>query len=118
MTSSIIPQYYLCIITKSFYIPGYYVVTSAGILSLKHLELDGPVSVDKVKSNNVRTGLCCEGMERGEREQTWKSVNVRCRQGALCSLNFTAKSSASDSPEPRQCLSVSLLTPGEIISLR
>ena len=36
MTSSIIPQYYLCIITKSFYIPGYYVVTSAGILSLQH----------------------------------------------------------------------------------
>ena len=108
MTSSIIPQYYLCIITKSFYIPGYYVVvTSAGIFSLQHLELDGPVFVDKVKSNNVRTGLCCEGMERGEREQTWKSVNVRCRQGALCSLNFTAKSSASDSPEPRQCLSQS-----------
>ena len=28
--------------------------------------------------------------------ESWKPVNVRCRQGALCSLNFTAKSSASD----------------------
>ena len=32
---------------------------------------------------------------RGERERPWKPVIVRCRQGALCSLNFTAKSSAS-----------------------
>ena len=68
------------------------------------LKLAGMISDDKVKPDNVRTG--CVKDWRGERERTWKSVNVRCRQGALCSLNFTAKSSASDGREPRQGVTV------------
>ena len=73
-----------------------------------HLELDGSISVDKVQYKIVPTGFCVkEWREARETCPGRKSVNVRCRQGALCSLNFTAKSSASDSPEPRQCLSQS-----------
>ena len=52
---------------------------------------------DKVQYKVVSTGLCVkEWREARETCPGRKSVNVRCRQGALCSLNFTAKSSASD----------------------
>ena len=52
---------------------------------------------DKVQYKVVPTGSCVkEWREARETCPGRKSVNVRCRQGALCSLNFTAKSSASD----------------------